>query len=110
MHSNRSVRVDDIRRVIRKEGGIEQLAEHFLSLTKDGESSKDANSQRHAVLLLLLSLCQDSKSASLVLSVRKMEKTLSRLRKDDDASFPLRLCANDILGAARSTSKRRGSR
>ena len=77
---------------------MEQLAKLFLSLKDGSGPSSKEDSQRHSVLILLLTLCEDKKSAALLLSVKKLEKALTRLRKDDEASFPLRLCANEILG------------
>jgi hypothetical protein len=104
----------NVPRTLRREGGVEQLAKLFLALS-DGGSKEDP--YRHAVLILLLTLCtQDAKSAVRLLAVKRMEKALTRLRKDEDASFPLRLCANEILGAARPSlvstkiGKKKGSR
>ncbi len=95
---------ENTQRTIRREGGVEQLAKLFLDLNATGGGSKD-DPHRHAVLILLLVLCQDPKCATRLLSVKRVEKALTRLRKDEDASFPLRLCANDILGAGRPTSR-----
>lgn len=95
---------ENTQRTIRREGGVEQLAKLFLGLNATGGGSKD-DPHRHAVLILLLVLCQDPKCAARLLSVKRVEKALTRLRKDEDASFPLRLCANDILGAGRPTSR-----